>query len=68
MHVWHIFLFVSFLSFFFYVLCALMFYLHIDVCLCQIPCNWSYRQLCATMWVLGINPGSSRSAPSVLTH
>lgn len=35
---------------------------------CQIPCNWSYRQLCVAMGVLGINPGSSRRAPSVLNH
>lgn len=48
-------------------------YMHVcDICLvpvkvragCQIPWNWSDRWLWATMWVLGIEPGSSTRKPS----
>jgi hypothetical protein len=35
---------------------------------CQVPCNWSERQLWATMWVLGIEPWSSRRAVSTLNQ
>lgn len=33
---------------------------------CQIPRNWSYRQLRAAVWVPGIEPGSSGRSASVL--
>lgn len=33
---------------------------------CQSPCNWSYRPAWASMWVLGIVPGSSLMAGSTL--
>lgn len=33
---------------------------------CQIPWNWRCRRLGATMWVLGIEPGSSRRAASII--
>jgi hypothetical protein len=32
----------------------------------NIPCNWSYRQLWVTIWVLGFEPGSSWRAASPL--
>ena len=34
----------------------------------QIPWNWNYRWLWATMWVLGIKPGGSGRAASALNH
>jgi len=34
----------------------------ISVWRCQIPWDWSYRQLWAAMWLLGIEPGSSGGA------
>lgn len=34
----------------------------------QIFQNWSYRQLCANMWVLGTKPGSSAKAVSAVDH
>jgi hypothetical protein len=56
-----------------------VFCLHIcmhTVCVClvltearqgyQISCNWSYRQVWAAMWLLGIEPKSSRKAGSAL--
>lgn len=30
-----------------------------------IPWHWSYRQIWATMWILGLKPGSSRRAASI---
>lgn len=49
------------------------------VCLCSMPCSgnmgqkrvlgplvWSYRWVIAVMWVLGVKPGSSARAASVL--
>ena len=35
---------------------------------CQIPWNWSYRQVWTATWVLGIEPGSSGGAACVLNH
>jgi hypothetical protein len=35
---------------------------------CQIPRNWSYRQLQAAMWVLGIELRISGRAVSVLNY
>lgn len=32
------------------------------------PQDWSYRQLCADMWVLGIEPEPSGRADRALTH
>ena len=50
-----------------YFLCALVFCLHTCLCWgCQIPWNWTYRQVWAAMWVLGIEPGFSGRAVSVL--
>jgi hypothetical protein len=37
------------------------------VWLCQISWNWSYRQLWAAVWVLGIEPGSFEDQPVLLT-
>lgn len=34
----------------------------------QISCYWSYRQLSAAIWVLGIEPKSSRRGASALKH
>lgn len=35
---------------------------------CQILWNWSYRRLGATMYVIGIKPGSSGKVASVLYY
>ena len=48
-----------------FILCALVFCLR--VCLCEGVRSWSYRQGWAVVWVLGIEPGSSRRATFVLT-
>ena len=34
----------------------------------QISWNWSYRQVWAAIWVLGLEPGSSGRAASALNH
>ena len=53
-------------------LCVWVFWLHAQICappeclMWWILCNWSYKQLWAAMWVLGIKPGSSEGAPSAL--
>ena len=33
---------------------------------CQVPWNWTYRQLCAAIWVLGMEARSSGRAASAL--
>ena len=38
------------------------------MCRCQVSWNWSYRQLWAAMWVLGMEPGPSGRAASALNH
>ena len=56
-------------------------YLYLCLCLCiyliyvyhlhigdQIPCNRNYRHLLASIWVLGIESGSSRKAVSALNE
>jgi hypothetical protein len=42
---------------FIFILCAVTFCLY--VCLCEGIGSWSYRQLWAAMWGLGIEPGTS---------
>lgn len=51
---------------------AYMYHIH-DKCLQNqkehwMPCNWNHRQLRATMWVVGIEPGSSERIVGTLIH
>lgn len=49
-----------------YLICIGLFCLH--VCLYKKPWSWSYRQVGATTWVLGLEPWCSGIANCTLNH
>ena len=53
---------------FYYCMCISVLPSCVSVWGCQIPWNWSYRQLWAAMWMLGIEPGSSDRAVFALNR
>ena len=57
------------------ILCVCLLCMHVYLCATCIQCrghwslwNWSYTQLWAAMWLLEIEPGSSRRVASALNH